>query len=74
MMRLLFKIVAVAAVLSGLMTGERGNIVYHFDKDGDLKVILSSQGNCRHHLTSHPNDYVLGATPGVQFNAPSACN
>ncbi|HBY61742.1 MAG TPA: hypothetical protein DEH78_18115 [Solibacterales bacterium] len=52
----------MAALPCGLLSGGRGNIVQHVDpRDGGVKLIMASQGSCRHHLLAHPADTVMTA-------------
>ncbi|MCE5309419.1 MAG: hypothetical protein LLG20_17395 [Acidobacteriales bacterium] len=70
------RVLALAILLllpaaTGISRG-RGNYVHHVYEDGSVKVFLASEGSCRHHLTAHPLDVVMGADGGVHDAA--ACN
>ena len=72
-MKKVFLIAGVAALLAVTMVaGGRANNVRHFYDDGSYKEFLSSEGNCRHHLTAHPLDLV--ATAGGWIHDAAFCN
>jgi len=71
-MKKIVKIVALLGLGISALEAQRGNIVVHFDKDGVPNEIWSSGGNCRHHLTAHPGDYVRTAAGGS--SNPADCN
>lgn len=53
--------------------GGRANFVTHVDhRKGEVKEILSSAGNCRHHLSAHPEDTVM--TVNGPSSNPDDCN
>lgn len=73
MKRIIFAAVVLLCAAAASLIGARGNMVTHYDKNGDPDVILSSAGNCRHHLTAHPRDTVATGA-GVQSPDPNDCN
>jgi hypothetical protein len=52
--------------LAGYAVAGRANFVWHLDKKSGVHVeILTSAGACRHHLSAHPEDYLM------RFDGPS---
>jgi len=73
------KAIFAALVLLGVaaisLVAGRGNVVYHVDpRTGATDIILSSAGNCRHHLTAHPDDRVATADPKAPSDNPNDCH
>ena len=72
MKKLLYAGILTLALTALGMAG-RANVVWHWDeKSGSFEAITSSAGNCRHHLTAHPQDYI--AVAGGQSKDPADCN
>lgn len=72
MLRTIVAVVFLTLLAVILQAGGRGNVVHHYYADGTYKVILASQGSCRHHLTAHPLD-VVTTVSGFSYD-PQDCN
>lgn len=73
MKRILFAVSVVLLAAAATMIGAKSNVVNHVDtKKGTQKEIISSAGNCRHHLTAHPEDTVM--TVNGPSRDPEDCN
>jgi len=58
MKRILFLAALLIIPTATGVSGGPANYVHHFGKNGE-KVIFASAGSCRHHLSAHPNDYMI---------------
>ena len=71
-MKKVIKVVLLLTLGLSALDAGRGNIVIHFDRDGNPNETWSSAGNCRHHLTAHSGDYVVTSLGGS--SDPEDCN